>query len=157
MWEEIVGGIERRSQIWKLRTLSLKGKVLILNVLMVSNLWYVSYVTAIPMWVKKRLKHFIFIFLWNGKPPRIAYNTLIGEAGKGGMGLIDVEQRKNCLRVKVIKKYRDEESKTARKKTMGYFLNKCGNFNLGDNILWMKTKNWMVEGLPGSYKKSMSA
>ncbi len=36
MWKEIVGGIERRSQIWKLRTLSLKGKVLILNVLMVS-------------------------------------------------------------------------------------------------------------------------
>lgn len=40
---------------------------------------------------------------------------------------------------------------------MKYFQNKCGNFNLGDNILWMKTKNWMVEGLPGFYKELMSA
>ncbi len=40
---------------------------------------------------------------------------------------------------------------------MKYFLNKCGNFNLGDNILWMKTKNWMVEGLPDFYKELMSA
>ncbi len=106
---------------------------------------------------EKKAETFYFYFFMERQTPRIAYNTLIGEAGKGGMGLIDVEQRKNCLRVKVIKKYRDEESKTARKKTMGYFLNKCGNFNLGDNILWMKTKNWMVEGLPGFYKKSMSA
>lgn len=49
MWEEIAGGIERRLNIWKLRTLSLKGKVLILNGLMVSKLWYVLYVTAMPM------------------------------------------------------------------------------------------------------------
>lgn len=40
--------------------------------------------------------------LWNCKPSRIAYNTLTGEAGKGGMGLIDVEQGKNS--VKIIKK-----------------------------------------------------
>lgn len=39
---------------------------------------------------------------------------------------------------------------------MKYFLNKCGNFNLGDNILWMKTKNWMVEGLSDFYKELMS-
>ncbi len=157
MWEEIVGGIERRLNFWKLRTLSLKGKVLILNVLMVSKLWYVLYVTAMPMWVEKRMKKCFFDFLWNGKPPRTAYNTLTGEAGKGGMGLIDVEQRKNSLRVKIIKKYLDEGSKTAWKKTMRHFLNKCGNFNLGDNILWMKTKNWMVEGLPDFYKELMSA
>lgn len=116
------------------------------------------YVTAMPTWVEKRLKKcFFFIFLWNNKPPRIAYNTLIGEAGKGVMGFIDVEQRKNCLRIKIIKKYLDEGHKTACKKTMLYFLNKCGNLNLGDSILLMKTKNWMVEGLPDFYKELMSA
>ena len=122
MWEEIVGGIERRLNFWKLRTLSLKGKVLILNVLMVSKLWYVLYVTAMPVWVEKRLKKCFLDFLWNGKPSRIAYSTLIGEVGKGGMGLIDVEQRKNSLRVKIVKKYLDDGHKTAWKKTMEYFL-----------------------------------
>jgi len=53
MWEEILGGIERRLIFWKQRTLSLKGKVLIVNVLMVAKLWYVLYVTFMSMWVEK--------------------------------------------------------------------------------------------------------
>jgi len=50
---------------------------------------------------RKKLKKCFLDFIWDGKPPRIAYNTIIGEVGKGGMGLIDVEQRQNSLRVKV--------------------------------------------------------
>ncbi len=40
---------------------------------------------------------------------------------------------------------------------MLYFLNKCGNFNLGESILWMKTKNWMWKDVPDFYKEQMSA
>ncbi len=46
---------------------------------------------------------------------------LIGALGKGGLGLMDVEQRKNGLRVKIIKKYLDEENKAAWKKQWGIF------------------------------------
>ncbi len=70
---------------------------------------------------KKAEKMFFRFFYGMVNPPRIAYNTLTGEAGKGGMGLNDVKQRKNSLRVKIIKKYLDEGSKTAWKKTMKYF------------------------------------
>ncbi len=56
-----------------------------------------------------------------------------------------------------MKKYLQEESKTEWKKTMKYFLNKCGNFNMGDGILWMKTKFWMTEGLPEFYREIFSA
>lgn len=157
MWEEILGGIERRLTFWKMRTLTLKGKVLVLNVLMTSKLWYVLYSSSMPLWAEKRLKKCFLDFLWDGKPARIAYNTLIGAVAKGGLGLIDVEQRKNSLRVKIIKKYLDEENKAAWKRTMGFFLSKCSNFYLGDNILWMRTKNWMLEGLPDFYKELMSA
>jgi len=157
MWEELLGSIERRLIFWKLRTLTLKGKVLILNVLMVSKLWYVLYVSSMPLWAEKRLKKCFLDFLWEGKPARIAYNTLIGTVEKGGLGLMDFEQRKNSLRVKIIQKYLDGEKETAWKKTMEYFLSKCGNFNLGDSILWMRAKKWMTEGLPDFYKELMSA
>uniref|UniRef100_A0A672R4V8 Reverse transcriptase domain-containing protein n=1 Tax=Sinocyclocheilus grahami TaxID=75366 RepID=A0A672R4V8_SINGR len=157
MWEELLGGIERRLNFWKLRTLTLKGKVLVLNVLMVSKLWYILYGSSMPMWAEKRLKKCFLDFLWKGKPARIAYNTLIGAEGEGGLGLMDIEQRKNSLRVKIIKMYLDEENKVEWKKTMEYFLSKCGNFNLGDNILWMRTKKWMTEGVPDFYKELMSA
>lgn len=157
MWEEIVGSIERRLNFWKLRALNLKGKVLILNVLMTSKLWYFLYMTSMPVWVERGLKRCFLDFLWVGKPARIAYNTLIGMEGKGGLGLIDVEQRKNSLRVKLVKKYLDEGNKAEWKTTMGIFLNKCGNLNLGDNVLWMRTKEWITKGLPMFYKEVLRA
>lgn len=40
---------------------------------------------------------------------------------------------------------------------MKYFLNKCGNFNMGDGILWMKTKAWMTENLPEFYREILGA
>ncbi len=55
MWEEALGGIERRLTFWKLRTLTLKGKVLVLNVLMISKLWYILYVSSMPLWVEKNI------------------------------------------------------------------------------------------------------
>lgn len=157
MWEQIVTDIERRLLFWKLRTLNLKGKVLILNVLMVSKLWYVLYISEMPLWTEQRLKKCFLDFLWEGKPARIAHNTILGAVEKGGLGLMDVEQRKNAMRVKIVKKYLNEENKTEWKKTMKFFLNKCGGFNMGDGILWMKTKIWMTEGLPVFYREVFNA
>lgn len=157
MWEQLVTDIGRRLNLWRLRTLTLKGKVLVLNVLMVSKLWYVLYVSDMPLWTEQRLKKCFLDFLWEGKPARIAYNTLLGAVERGGLGLMDVEQRKNALRVKIVKKYLQEENKSEWKKTMKYLLNKCGDFNMGDGILWMKTKIWMTVGLPEFYREMFSA
>lgn len=157
MWENILGEIERRLLFWRRMGLTIKGKVLILNVLMVSKLWYILYTSSMPMWMEGKLKKCFLDFLWEGKPPRIAFNTILGQVDKGGLGLIDVEQRKNSLRVKMIKKYLDDGNNVDWKRTMGYFINKCSHFNLGDNILWMRTRNWMMEGIPEFYKEMMRA
>lgn len=157
MWEELVEGMERRLIFWKNRFLNLKGKILIVNVLMLSKMWYVLYVNSMPIWVRQRLKTCILEFLWEKKTPRIAYNTLIGLAEEGGMGLVDPEQKMNSMRIKVVKKYLDEENKGDWKSIMEFYLNKCGNLNLGDNILWMKLKKWMIQGIPDFYKEVLSA
>lgn len=33
-------------------------------------------------------------FLWEGKPPRIAYNTILGAVERGGLGLMDRAKKK---------------------------------------------------------------
>jgi len=63
----------------------------------------------------------------------------------------------SSLRVKLVGKYLDENNKVEWKTTMEYILNKCGDFNQGDNILWMKTKEWMTVGLPKFYGEVLSA
>lgn len=128
MWDHLVTEIERRLNFWKLRTLNLKGKVLILNVLMVSKLWYVLYVSELPLWTEKRLKKCFLDFLWEGKPPRIAYNTILGAVERGGLGLMDIEQRKNSLRIKIVKKYLQEETNAEWGKTFKYFFKQVWEF-----------------------------
>lgn len=157
MWDETLGGMERRLIFWRNRFLSLKGKILIVNMLMLSKMWYKLHVMSLPNWVFKRIKKSILEFLWEKKPPRIAYNTLIGKPEEGGMGLVDVEQKMKSMRVKVVRKYLDDKNKDEWKKLMGFYLNKCGNFNLGKNILWMKLKSWMMEGIPQFYKEVLNA
>ncbi len=92
------------------------------NVLMLSKMSYILTVMAIPRWVDMRIKRCVVEFVWKKKPIRIAYNTLIGQIDKGGMGLADIEIKKKSLRIKVVKKYLDKEEKGEWKETMKYFL-----------------------------------
>ncbi|KAI2646224.1 Potassium voltage-gated channel subfamily C member 1 [Labeo rohita] len=48
--------------------------------------------------IDEKLKLCFVEFLWEKKPARIAYDTLIGAVEKGGLGLMDVGQRKKALR-----------------------------------------------------------
>lgn len=116
MWENMVTEIERRLNFWKLRNLNLKGKVLIVNVLMVSKIWYFLYVSELPLWTEKRLKKCFLDFLWGSKPARIAYNTIIGAKDKGGLGLMDIEQRRNAMRIKIVKNIFRSTAKLSGKK-----------------------------------------
>lgn len=157
MWEEMLRGMERRLIFWRNRFLSLKGKILTVNMLMVSKMWYKLHVVVLPNCVFKRIKKSILEFLWEKKPPRIAYYMLIGKPEEGGMGLVDVEQKMKSMRVKVVRKYLDDKNRAEWKTLMGFYLNKCGNFNLGENILWMKLKIWMIDGIPHFYKEVLNA
>ncbi|MGL4253734.1 MAG: hypothetical protein ACRCR2_06795 [Fusobacteriaceae bacterium] len=35
---------------------------------------------------------------------------------------------------------------------MKYFLNKCSNLRMGDDILWMRVKKGMIKGIPDFYR-----
>ncbi len=63
---------------------------------MLSKMWYILTVVAIPRWVEMRIKRCVLDFVWEKKPPRVAYNTLIGQTDKGGMGLAAVEIKRVC-------------------------------------------------------------
>lgn len=157
MWDEIIGRMERRLEWWKQRKLNLMGKILIVNTLMLSKMWYVLGVIPMERWHVQRIKQCVLNFIWEGKPPRIAYNVLIGETEKGGLGLIDPEIRKKSMRVKVVKRFLNKDFKAEWKNVMKYYLNKCGDFNMSDDILWMKLKQNMMTGIPDFYKEVLQA
>jgi len=55
IWEEVLNGMEKRLNFWKLRGLFLKGKVLDINFLFLSKMWYVLGSVSLPIWVFKKL------------------------------------------------------------------------------------------------------
>lgn len=89
IWEEVLKGMEKRLHFWKLRNLFLKGKVLVINSLFLSKMWYVLGSVSMPLWVYKKIKTLILNFLWEDKPSKIAYDTIIGKVEDGGLGLLD--------------------------------------------------------------------
>lgn len=120
-WEGVLKGIERRLRFWKLRNLTLKGKVLVINALMLSKIWYVLSVTSLPSEYFKRIKESVLYFLWGKGRVKIAYNTLIGGIEMGGLGLLDPLLRMKILRIKVVKNFVDVKRKAMWKNVMDFF------------------------------------
>lgn len=150
IWDELINKMEKRLCFWKQRVLFLKGKVLVLNSLFLSKMWYVLSVVSLPTWVYKKIKTMILKFLWDDKPSKIAYNTIIGKVDEGGLGLIDPWIRMKSMRIKTLKKFLNEDN-IPWKSIMSYFINKCGQ--IGDDFLWMAFKDRMIENIPEFYKE----
>ena len=101
---------------WKSRYLSLKGKVTVINSLALPKILYLASVIHTPNNVIKELQSLVLDFLWDGKPPKIAYKTRIqpiesgggGGGGGGGRGgglkLCDVENKIMSVKVSWVKK-----------------------------------------------------
>ncbi len=156
-WEGVLKGIESRLRFWKLRNLTLKGKVLVINALMLSKIWYVLSVNSLPYEYVKRIKESVLDFLRGKGRAKIAYDTLIGGNEKGGLGLLDPLLRMKTLRVKVVKHFVDVKRKAMWKNVMEFFIKKCGYFSMDNNVLWMKTKKDMFKGLPKFYEEVLEA
>ena len=95
---------------WKCRKLSIKGKVTIINTLAVSPLIYLANVIYVPPQVITEIKEIIVDFLWDGKPPKIAYNVLIQNIKKGGVKLIDFGSKIKALKIGFVKRLLDNSS-----------------------------------------------
>lgn len=78
---------------WALRTVSIKGKVTIVNSLLISLLHYPSSSIFTPPQVYGEYKKIVTHFLWNGKKPKVAYDTLTLPVSSGGLNLMDLTTR----------------------------------------------------------------
>lgn len=89
----ILNKIRATCNSWGNRSLSLKGKITVVNSLVISLLQYQCACIATPPQVFKDYKKIVSNFIWNGKKPKIAFNTLIQPVSRGGLNLMDLETR----------------------------------------------------------------
>ena len=96
--------IEDLLKSWKSRYLSIKGKVTVINSLALPKILYLASVIHTPNNVIKELQSLVLDFLWDGKPPKIAYKTLIHPIERGGLKLCDVESKIMSVKVSWVKR-----------------------------------------------------
>jgi hypothetical protein len=85
--------IESLIKIWHCRHLALKGKVTIVNSLLVSQMMYIASVIHIPKWAITKYNTLITNFIWDNKPQKIKYTTLIAPISQGGLNLQDLQTK----------------------------------------------------------------
>lgn len=85
--------------LWSTRSLSIRGRVLIVKALLLSKLDYVARVQVPPRTVIPELKSIIWPFVWGGKTELVKRETCVMEARNGGVGMVDVEARFRALRI----------------------------------------------------------
>ena len=102
--------IENLIDMWCLRKLTLKGKVIIVNTLLLPQLLYVCTVLHTPQWVITKYNNMISKFIWNTKPPKVKNTSLINNIENGGLKLQDLELKIQAIKLKWVKKLMEEQN-----------------------------------------------
>ena len=71
--------------VWAQRSLSIKGKILILKSIIIPNLLYVSSNLYTPDSFISESSDLLYNFIWSNKPPKIKKHTIISDIEEGGL------------------------------------------------------------------------
>ena len=96
---------------WRQRSLSLIGKILIINTLIASLFVYkMTVLPSIPEYMVKELETEFRKFIWNGKKAKISLKTLQAGKSSGGLGLVDLRIRDKALKISWIQILEQDET-----------------------------------------------
>ena len=91
-------------RIWLQRKLSLKGKIVVINSLIMSLFVFPISITYVPKNVLDEIDKAVFSFLWDNKPPKIAKNVIQNKITEGGLKMPNIYCKAEAWRVMWIKK-----------------------------------------------------
>ena len=86
-WEPRLSKLDKCVSSWKNRSLSMIGKVLVLNILGFPKLLFVSSTLSPPRWVYDRINQIIWPFLWGSRIETVARKSIFCPISEGGLGL----------------------------------------------------------------------
>ena len=90
LWNPVYQKIIKTLNLYRNRVLSLYGKSIIINVMVLSKLWYMCSVLCIPNHFIVLIEREIFNFIWEGKIELLRRNILCFPKLKGGINLVNI-------------------------------------------------------------------
>lgn len=154
-WAGVINKIRTICGRWKARKLRLKGKVTVVNSLLLSVCVYVLTVLEMPVWVMNDLNRILCDFIWEGKGVKIAQGTLVGKRCEGGLNLLDIGTKKTALRIKTVKKYMMGRCNYGWRDFMTKYIEDVGG--VGQYVWYMGLKQSMTAAIPEFYREVLEA
>ena len=99
-WENALEKMEKRTQIMKTRNLSLRGKVIIVNTLILSKAWHVGRVYLPTSGITKKINKIIFNYIWGKNHEPVARESQFWDVNKGGLGILNVQNQCAAMQIK---------------------------------------------------------
>ena len=101
-WSERFSKFETSLRRFAERSLTLLGKITVLNRFVFPSLWYPGTVYPVPSHFVKRLEKTTFGFVWSEKTELVRRIVLYGTLDEGGLGLIHVPSKLRFLLVRQV-------------------------------------------------------
>ena len=133
-WQKIKSKILKDINKWNNLKLSLIGRKLIINQVMLSKIWYLAYVETPPKHIILDIKRAIYNFLWNFRKVRVNMVTTTMPITMGGLGIIDIETQCKAIKCAVISKFLNDLQQKKVWAEMLWHLNRFRNAKQGINL-----------------------
>ena len=134
--DRVVTNFKTVLSIWKSRSLTLYGKILVLRALALPKLYYIFSKMSIKEEIVKTIESTIKDFIWNGRKPKIKKDTLIGDYSEGGLKLPDFSVTLKANRIKwILRLIQSFKEKKTYASLCSVFVEECGGIeNIGTNF-----------------------
>ena len=99
-WTTAINKLEKHSQFLQFRHLSLKGRALLINTILLSKIWFLANILIIPTWARKKINQIIFNHLWDTNSEPISRQTLFKSLNNGGLNILNIINQNLSLQIK---------------------------------------------------------
>ena len=106
-FHNIVTDIQLILKIWKIRKLTLEGKIIIFKILAISKIVFQSFITTVPKHIVNELKKIQKVFIRNNSSPKIKHETLCNDYKAGGLKNVDIPNNVIALQCSWIRRLYD--------------------------------------------------
>ena len=146
-----VTNIQRVLKIWKMRNLTLEGKIVIFKTLAISKIVFQSMITPFPRHIGSELERIQKAFLWKHSSPKIKHGSLCNDYKGGGLKNIDILNKVLSLQCSLIRRLYDNSFHKWKLIPPFLIKNSFGNcFKFHSNLFFKRNK---IRFFPSFYKE----
>ena len=109
-WRPRIDAVDKVLSSWRSRSLSLRGKALVINALALSHIWYVASLVHMPPRVMHELCTLVFNFFWSGKRDLVSHAVVVQSPLFGGFSLVGVKLKVWSLLAQWVKRFASSRS-----------------------------------------------